>query len=112
MEVKEGTVVSLAPNAVYYNGKEMPDWVRNDHWIVKSRNNDRVVLGKNVSETHTINSPVNIAFMTPVSESNTPQTKTETTHPLCQKLQSSVISNNGEMQISERGVELIAKYEG
>ena len=67
MEVKEGTVVSLAPNAVYYNGKEMPDWVRNDHWIVKSRNNDRVVLGKNVSETHTINSPVNIAFMTPVS---------------------------------------------
>ncbi len=112
MEVKEGTVVSLAPNAVYYNGKEMPDWVRNDHWIVKSRNNDRVVLGMNVSKSHTINSPVNIAFMTPVSESNTPQTKTETTHPLCQKLQSSVISNNGEMQISERGVELIAKYEG
>ncbi len=112
MEVKEGTVVSLAPNAVYYNEKEMPDWVRNDHWIVKSRNNDRVVLGTNVSETHTINSPVNIAFMTPVSESGAPKIKTETMHPSCQDMQGSVLPNNGTMHISERGVELIAKYEG
>lgn len=112
MEVKEGTVVSLAPNAVYYNGKEMPDWVRNDQWIVKSRNNDRVVLGTNVSATHTINSPVNIVFMTPVSENSVTPMKTQTVHPLCHDVSNNEKTNSGERQISERGVELIAKYEG
>lgn len=110
MEVKEGTVVSLAPNAVYYDGKDMPDWVRNDQWIVKSRNNDRVVLGSSVSKTHTINSPVNIAFLTPVSESADPLVKTETMHS--QDKQNTVLPDKKEMQISERGVELVAKYEG
>lgn len=112
MEVKEGSVVSLTPNAVYYDGKSMPDWVKNDHWIVKSRNNDRVVLGTNVNGTHTINSPVNISFMTLVSEKAVPQKQADAGIPLCQPVQSVAASNNGEMQISERGVELIAKYEG
>ncbi len=112
MEVKEGTVVSLAPNAVYYNGKEMPDWVRNDHWIVKSRNNDRVVLGTNVSGTHTINSPVNIAFMTPVSENGASGEHAQIMHPLYQDMRDTPNAGTGELRISERGVELIAKYEG
>lgn len=112
MEVKEGDIVSLASNAVYYNGKDMPDWVRNDHWIVKSRDNDRVVLGANRSGTHMINSPVNVSFLTLVSENTAPQKEAQANTPICQPVQAAASSNKEDMQISERGVELIAKYEG
>ena len=45
--IQTGVMVSLAPDAVYYTGKGMPDWVKNDRWIVKSVSGDRAVLGKN-----------------------------------------------------------------
>ena len=62
MNIQAGDIVNLSPGAVYYTGKEMPGWVKNDKWIVKSVEGDRAVLGKNESGTHEINSPVHIIF--------------------------------------------------
>ncbi len=62
MGVKVGDIVTLTQDAVYYGGKEMPDWVKTDKWIVKSVNGDRAIIDKNVSGTRAICSPVNIAY--------------------------------------------------
>ena len=59
-------------------------WVLSDKWIVKSISGDRAVIDQNVDGTKAICSPVNIKYLNAA----------------------------GEMTISDRGVELIAKYEG
>lgn len=93
-----GDIVSLTADAVYYGGKEMPDWVKSDKWIVKSVNGDRAVIDKNVSGSASINSPVNIGYLI----------TTEQTAPT----PAAAPASAGTMAISERGVELVAKYEG
>ncbi len=109
MGLNVGDIVTLSADAIYYTGKEMPGWVKNDRWIIKSVAGDRAVLGKNESGTHEINSPVNVKYLqvngekvaTPVKAEATP-TKTEVVNPSAQ----------GEMKISQRGMELVARYEG
>lgn len=100
MGVKEGDIISLSKDAVYYSGKAMPEWVKNDKWIIKSVVDDRVILGKNVSGSNYINSPVNIKYL---NVEGKVQENTAT---------SSQATVSGEMGVSDRGVELIAKYEG
>lgn len=102
--ISVGDVVSLAPNAVYYTGKEMPAWVKNDRWIVKSLSGDRAVIDKNVSGSSSINSPVNLSYLTVVSKGQTSTAQTAAG--------SGAGSKAGNMAVSERGVELVAKYEG
>lgn len=105
MNVQAGDIVNLSPGAVYYTGKEMPGWVKNDKWIVKSVEGDRAVLGKNESGSHEINSPVHIKYLNAavITGGTTQQQEAST-------VQAGVAS--GEMSVSDRGVELIAKYEG
>ncbi len=55
--------VRLAPDAVYYTGKPMPDWVKKDVWIVKSIAGDRAVIDKNISGTSAICSPVHVKYL-------------------------------------------------
>lgn len=64
--IEKGDIVKIAPDATYYNGKSMPDWVKEQNWIVKSVKGDRVVIDKNAKKTHAINSPVNAKFLTVV----------------------------------------------
>ena len=61
--VKVGDMVSLTPDAVYYTGKAMPDWVKNDRWIVKTVSGDRVVIDRNTGGTRAICSPVNRKYI-------------------------------------------------
>lgn len=61
--VKAGDTVTLTADAVYYTGQVIPDWVKNDCWIVKSVSGDRVVIDKNVSGKNAICSPVNIKYV-------------------------------------------------
>lgn len=117
MQIKTADVVALSPDAVYYTGKEMPGWVKNDRWIVKSVEGDRAVLGKNKSGSHEINSPVNIKYLT-VAESQSAATQPVTAKPAAaqttaaQPAVAPPAAASGEMNVSDRGVELIAKYEG
>lgn len=62
-EVEVGDTVTIAPDAVYYDGRLMPRWVKMDRWIVMCINGDRVVINENVSHTKAIHSPVNIKFL-------------------------------------------------
>lgn len=62
-EIRAGCVVTIAPDAVYYGGRLMPLWVKQDRWIVKSVQGDRVVISENTSHTHAIRSAVNIRFL-------------------------------------------------
>lgn len=94
MQVKEGDIVSLRADAVYYSEKEIPGWVKKERWYLKSVNGDRAVLGKSAVGDYEINSPVNVKYLTVEN----PQTVTA--------------SENGANAVSDRGVELIAKYEG
>lgn len=114
MEIKEGTIVTLSGDAVYYNGKEMPGWVKGDRWLVKSIAGDRAVLGRNEDGTHEIDSPVDIKYLTAAGTAVTPaksETAVRTDAPQTAAAAAQV-SSNGEMTVSDRGVELIAKYEG
>ncbi len=61
--VHAGDKVRLLPGATYYEGKEIPDWVIDDVWIVKSVAGDRVVIDKNVSDTRAICSPVHAKYL-------------------------------------------------
>ena len=115
--VKEGDIVVLGKDAVYYGGKEMPDWVKRGNWTVKSLNGNRAVLGKNVEGTHEINSPVDVKYLTVVSEKEetgeSVSIKTEEADKKEMPGKTEVQDKpGGEFTISDRGVELIAKYEG
>lgn len=83
-KIQAGDVVTITPEAVYYTGKKITDWVLKDKWVVKSVSGDRAVIDQNVDGTRAICSPVNVKYLIAA----------------------------GEMTISDRGVELIAKYEG
>lgn len=116
--IQPGAVVALAPDAVYYTGKEMPGWVKSDKWIVKSASGDRVVLGKNEGGSHEINSPVNVKYLTVTGlapQQTAAQNATAadpTTSPAAVTAQKSATTTATEMTVSDRGVALIAKYEG
>ena len=66
-----GDLVSIAKNAVYYNGWIIPSWVKQHHWYVDSIKGDRAVLGKNQSGYNNINSPVNTKYLTVVQKGKT-----------------------------------------
>ena len=66
--IKKGDVVSIAKNATYYSGKDVPDWVVAKNWIVAEvPDGDRVVINKSVDGKHAINSPINAKYLTVVN---------------------------------------------
>ena len=65
--IEQGDLVSIADNAIYYNGKTVPSWVRSQNWYVKSEpDGDRVVVDKNEQGTNSICSPIHKKFLTVV----------------------------------------------
>lgn len=61
--VKPGDTVKVASNAVYYNGKDVPDWVVANQWVVKSVSDDRAVIDKSIDGKFSINSPINVKYL-------------------------------------------------
>lgn len=133
MQIRENDVVSLTADAVYDTGKEVPGWVKNIRWRVKSISGGRVVLGKSEDEKYEINSPVDVRYLfmeneeESVSEREAPSPMAETSRKAAeQNTETSpkavaqnasqntpdLSGNKGADTVSDRGVELIAKYEG
>lgn len=64
--IEVGDLVQLLPTATYRDGRIIPSWVKQDRWIVDridaNRNGDEdldvVIINKNESGTHAIQSPV------------------------------------------------------
>lgn len=115
MQIKEGDIVSLSADAVYYSEKEIPGWVKNERWYIKSVNGDRAVLGKSVGGGYEINSPVNVRYL--VVEGAAEQTTSSnpggtSAAQAANASQTTPVSAGGANAVSDKGVELIAKYEG
>ena len=58
-----GDLVSLINDAKYYDGSDIPAWVKKQNWYIKSITGDRVVIDENESGTHSIKSPVNSEYL-------------------------------------------------
>ena len=58
-----GDLVSLTSDAKYYDGSDIPSWVKKQSWYIKSISGDRVVIGENESGTHNIKSPINSEYL-------------------------------------------------
>lgn len=61
--IKSGDIVKISADATYYNGGSIPSWVTNQNWVVSEVNGDRAIIDKNTSDTNSINSPINIKFL-------------------------------------------------
>lgn len=79
-----GALVSLASNAVYYNGKSIPQWVLNQRWYVDEVKGDRAVINRNESGNSAINSPINVKYLTVISNAAAPA---KSTYPKLMRLE-------------------------
>lgn len=59
----EGDLVSLTDDAEYYNGANVPKWVKNKKWYVKSISGDRTVIDKSEDGDNAINSAVSAKYL-------------------------------------------------
>lgn len=65
--ISKGSLVSIASNATYYNGKTVPSWVKSQNWYVKEKpKGDRVVIDKNEKGTNSICSAIHKKYLTVV----------------------------------------------
>lgn len=64
--LKVGDLVSLKSDATFYNGTDVPNWVKSRNWFIKKINGDRVVIDKSEDNKNAINSPINEKFLTVV----------------------------------------------
>ena len=67
-KIEPGDTVSIANNATYYNGSDVPNWVVRKKWIVKQVNGDRVVIDKSSDGKNAINSAVDSKYLTVVKK--------------------------------------------
>ena len=58
-----GDLVSIASDAKYYNGSNIPNWVKNKKWYVKEVFGDRAVIDKSEDGKNSIESPVNVKYL-------------------------------------------------
>lgn len=80
--IEKGDLVSIAPNATYYNGKSVPSWVKNQNWYVSNTpSGDRVVIDKNEKGTNSICSPIYKKYLTVVKKAKTSATETVGSKP-------------------------------
>ena len=74
--IKAGSVVKIAGNATYYDGKAIPSWVKAKTWIVKSISGDRVVIDKSKDGQNSIMSAINKKYISLATAAATSTTTT------------------------------------
>jgi hypothetical protein len=57
----------MVNDAVYYNNKIIPSWIKDLEWVVTSVNGDRVVIDKSVNGKYSIMSPINASNLILIS---------------------------------------------
>lgn len=60
-DIRSGDLVTIKPGSTYYNGVAIPSWVMADSWYVVQITGDRAVLGRNLSGSHNIQSPIRVS---------------------------------------------------
>lgn len=75
----DGDLVSIKSNAHYYNGKNVPEWVKKERWYIRGNPiKDRVVIDLNEDRTNSICSPISSEFLSKVQSKE----KTTDTHQI------------------------------
>lgn len=75
-----GDLVSIADNAIYYTGKEVPDWVKSQNWYVSDiSNGDRAVINENEKRSNAIHSPISTKYLTVVRSTTAQEPGTQDT---------------------------------
>lgn len=87
--VRVGDSVKISSNATYYGGKSIPGWVKNKTWIVLQVNGDRAVIDRSTDGQNSINSPINVKFLSVVGTSGLQQT---TFNPYLVKVNTSALN--------------------
>lgn len=64
--IKAGDLVKMTSDAKYYNGADVPLWVKKQNWYIASVSGDRAVLGKSEDGKYNIVSPMNTVYLTVV----------------------------------------------
>ncbi len=67
MDLQKGDKVTIAANASYFTGRQMPPLIKSLTWEVTSISGSRVVLGKSVDGYYTLNAPVDAKYLTKVN---------------------------------------------
>lgn len=78
-KIKKGSLVSIKSGAKYYNGKAVPSWVQKQKWYVASVSGDRAVIDKSENGNNSINSPINVSYLTLATKTATPAIKVGST---------------------------------
>lgn len=63
MGIYPGDVVTIAPDGVYYTGRQISPLIKAQTWIVASKSGDRILLGKSEDGYYTLNAPVNEKYL-------------------------------------------------
>lgn len=70
--IKAGDLVSIKGGAVWYDdGKAVPNWCYNVKWYVESVSGSRAVLNKSENGKNSINSPIDVKYLTLAKKSET-----------------------------------------
>ena len=76
--IKAGDLVSIKSGAVWYDdGRAVPNWCFNVKWYVKSVSGSRALIDKSEDGKNSIDSPIDVKYLTLVKESDTPVTPVE-----------------------------------
>ncbi len=67
--IKPGHIVKINDDGVYYDGSDIPDWVKREQWIVRGVNANRIVIDKSSDGKNSICSPIHAKYLTIVSDS-------------------------------------------
>ena len=67
--IEKGDLVSIKAGAKYYTGKAVPSWVTNLKWYVSDVSGDRAVIDKDENRFFSINSPINVSYLTLATKS-------------------------------------------
>lgn len=70
LNVKVGDLVSLAKNAKYTNGKDVPTWVIAKNWYVNKVTGNTCLLGKSENGKNNIQSSIEIKYLTVAKTNN------------------------------------------
>ena len=74
--IAKGDLVTINSGATYYNGENIPSWVKKDKWYISSISGDRAVLGLNEAKNSNIQSPINTKFISVIKTSSTAKSYT------------------------------------
>jgi len=62
-ELQTGDIVSIAPNAVYYTGRQISPLIKSKHWVISSISGSRVILGASDDGYYNLNAPIDAKYL-------------------------------------------------